>query len=431
MRRLLRPRAAITVVGMLVLSLTASACGLLGSGDAYTVNAEFSRAYNLFPGSPVRVLGVDVGKIADLHVEPGKDTVRVEMLIDEGVEIPADAGALVIPEALLGERYVQLEPAYTGGETLEDGGVIPLERTVVPYEFDEVLESLNQFVGGLEPPEVGRMFDNVAEVIDGQGATLGKVIDQAAVAIEVLAENDEEFVSLAGRLADLNETLATRDEAIGPILEDWNTVASTLADERTDIDGALRGLVRLTTELGSLLETHRTGLEEDFEVLTRVGRTAQRNLDNISLLILGSAELFRHAERVIDREHNWLPLQNHSQQLGPELARTVANRLIGLCERAGIPAEECEGFGIVEEIGGSLCLDPIVPCPAEDEPGGAKTVAQAVRDVFAANPEFREAVADQDDGSADRDGDGDPVNDIADGFEELLRGNDDVAEERP
>ncbi|MBW3619571.1 MAG: MCE family protein [Actinobacteria bacterium] len=421
MKRLLRPRLALTVVGLLVLSLTATACGVFGGdGGAYTVNAEFARTYNLFPGSPVRVLGVDVGKIADLHVEPGSDTVRVELLIDEGVEIPAGAGALIVPEALLGERYVQLEPAYTGGEAMQDGGTIPVERTVVPYEFDEVLDSLNDFVGGLDAPEVGRMFDNVATVLDGQGETIGQVIDQASVAIEVLAENDEELVSLAGRLADLNETLATRDEAIGPIIEDWNTVAGTLADDRTDIDGALRGLVRLTTQLGSLLETHREGLEEDIQVLTRVGRTAERNLDNISLLVLGSAELFRHAERVIDREHNWLPLQNHSQQIGPELARTVANRLIGLCERVGIPAEECEGFDIIEQVGGELCLDPVVPCPADGQ--GAKTVAEAVRDVFTAAPEFREAVAEQDDGAADQDGDGDPVDDIAEGFEELLRG---------
>jgi phospholipid/cholesterol/gamma-HCH transport system substrate-binding protein len=417
MRALTRPRLLLTVVGVLVLSLAASACAAL-SNDTFTVNAEFARTYNLFPGSPVRVLGVDVGRIADLHVEPGSEVVRVEIALDRGVEIPADASALIVPEALLGERYVQIEPPYTGGPQLEEGGTIPVERTVVPYEFDEVLENLNDFVGGLEPTEVGRMFDNVADVLEGQGETVGDVIDQAADAIQVLEENDDELVSLSGRLADLNETLGTRDQALGEILQDWNTVASTLTSDRTDLDGALRALVRLTTELGSLLETHREGLEEDIQVLTRVGRTASRNLDNISLLILGSAELFRHAERVIDREHNWLPLQNHSQQIGPEIARTVANRLRGLCARVGIPEEECERIPIEELVGENLCLEPIVPCPPDGE--GAKTIAAAVRDVFESEPAFREAVAERN----DEDGDGDAVDDITDSITRIFGGDD-------
>jgi phospholipid/cholesterol/gamma-HCH transport system substrate-binding protein len=392
MIRLRRPRTFAALASLLVLAVAGSACGVFGADSDYTVSAEFERTYNLFPGSPVRVLGVHVGKISDLHIEPGADVVTVDMLIDGDVDIPADAGALVVPESLLGERYVQFEPAYTGGETLEPGATIGVERTAVPFEFDEVLEGLNQFVGGLDAPEVGRLFDNLATVLDGQGGRIGEVIDQAHDAVKVLKDNDEELVSLAGRLADLNTTLGTRDQALGEIIDDWNTVTGTLASDRTDIDAALRGLVRLTDQLGSLLATHRTNLQADIDTLTRIGRSADRNIDNLSLLILGSAELFRHAERVIDREHNWLPLQNHGQEIGPEIAKTISARLAGLCERSGIPEEECDELGIEDIVGGELCFDPIAPCPDD---GSTKTIAQAVRDVFAASPEFRDAVAER------------------------------------
>jgi phospholipid/cholesterol/gamma-HCH transport system substrate-binding protein len=394
--RLLRPVAA-----FLALAVTASACGVFGGGD-YEVAAEFSRTFNLFPGSPVRVLGVDVGKIAELSVEPGSDVVRATLVIDGDVDIPADASAIVVPESLLGERYVQLDPPYTGGPTLAADETIPVERTSVPFEFDEVLEGLNQFVGGLEPPEVGRLFDNLATVLDGQGEKVGQVIDQARDAIGVLKDNDDELVSLASRLADLNETLATRDQELGAIIEDWNTVTATLASERTDLDAALRGLVRITDQLGSLLTDHRDHLQDDIDVLTRVGRTANRNLDNLSLMILGGAELFRHAERVIDRERNWLPLQNHGQSIAPELARTIGDRLVGLCLRVGMTEEECEQLPIDQLVGGELCLDPVVPCPDD---GSRKTVTEAVRDVLRASPELRDAIGgdgrEEDDGGVD------------------------------
>ena len=373
-----------------VLAVLATGCAVLGGNDTYEVEATFARTYNLFPGSPVRVLGIDVGKVKQVSIEPGEDAVTATLTVNGDVELPADVGALIVPEALLGERYVQLDPPYTGGETLEPGAVIPLDRTQVPYEFDEVLENLNQFVEGLEPSEVGRFMSNLAEVLDDQGEQLGQTIDNAGEAIAVLKDNDEELVALASRLADLNETLGTRDEALGEIIEDWNTVTGSLVGDRQHIDGALTGLVRLTNRLSDLLQTHGEDLTADIAALTRVGRTANRNLDNLSLAILGSAELFRHAERVIDREeHNWLPLVNHFNELGPELAETIANRLVGICLASGLTEEECEQIPLDDLLaGGELCLPGVIPCEDPDTP----TVADAIRSVVEDNPDLADAI---------------------------------------
>jgi phospholipid/cholesterol/gamma-HCH transport system substrate-binding protein len=352
---------------LVVLALLASGCGLLPGNGSYEVAVELTRSYNLFPGSPVRVLGVDVGRIVDLEIEPGRSTVRVVMRIDEDIELPEDASAIVVPESLLGERYVQL-PAYTDGPALEPGSVIPVERTSVPYEFDEVLESLNDFVGGLDGPEVGRFVDNLAEVLDGQGAQLGRTIDRAHEAIGVLKNNDDELVALASRLADLNATLGTRDQEIARIIQDFDTLARSLVDDAGDLDAALRGVVTLTGELDGLLAENADRLGADIEVLTRVGRTAQRNLDNLSLAVLGSAELFRHAERVVDRERNMLPLQNQTEELVPALTESIVFRLQGLCLGAGLDEEMCGSDLLMGLLGGELCAPPMITCREDSIP---------------------------------------------------------------
>lgn len=354
-----------TLVVLLALSVLASGCGLVGGGAPYEVTAQLTRSYNLFPGSPVRVLGVDVGRIVDIRVEPGQPTVDVVMRVDGDVDLPADATAIVVPESLLGERYVQL-PAFTDGPVLASGAVIPSERTSVPYEFDEVLEGLGDFVEGLDGTEVGRLVNNLAEVVDGQGEQLGRTIDRAHEAIGVLADNDDEMIALAGRLSDLNETLATRDEQLARIIQDFDTVARTIVDDADNLDGALRGLVDLTTEVDGLLAANADRLEQDVATLTRVGRTAQRNLDNVSLLVLGSAELFRHAERIIDRERNMLPLQDQLFALAPALTEGIVFRLQGICLAAGLPEDQC-AFELVEGLlGGVVCAPPFVPCPPDD-----------------------------------------------------------------
>jgi phospholipid/cholesterol/gamma-HCH transport system substrate-binding protein len=379
---------------LLTLALLAGGCGVLGANGSYTVTAELSRSYNLFPGSPVRVAGIDIGTIADVAVPEGADTVEVALRIDGDVDLPADASAVVIPESLIGERYVQL-PAHRDGPTLADGDVIPLERTQVPYEFDEVLESLNSFVGAIDEDEMGRFVGNLAGVLDGQGDQLGRTLDHAREAGGVLKDNDEELIALAGRLADLNATLATRDEQLGRIIEDFDTLAGSLVDDGEDIDAALTGLVRMTQQLGGLLETNRATLEEDIGTLTRVGRTAQRNLDYLSVGILHSAELFRHAERVIDRDRNMLPLQNQTDELPGHIADAVISRIEGICLQAGLDEAMCATELIEELLGGDICLPPLLPCGDGDDGQQTLPIEDALANLAQAEPELGEVVVEE------------------------------------
>jgi phospholipid/cholesterol/gamma-HCH transport system substrate-binding protein len=426
-------RHARVVAVLLALALVASGCSVLGGDGAYEVRAELTRSFNLFPGSPVKVLGVDVGKISDIEVPEGGEVVEVIMRISGDVDLPADSSATVVPASLLGERYVQLD-AYTDGPRMSDGTVIPVDRTQVPFEFDEVLTGLEEFVGGLEGPEVARFVTNLAETLDGQGAQLGRTIDSASEAIGVLRDNDAELIALASRLADLNETLSSRDQELAALLQDFDTLAASLVDDRGDIDSALTGLVRVTSELDGLLQGNREQLEDDIEVLTRVGRTVQRNLDNVSTAVLYSAELFRHAERVIDRERAYLPLQDQLLALGEPLTEGIIFRIQGLCIQAGLPLETCESEVIADVLGGVVCAAPIFPCRE-----GAVPIEEALVNLATEEPELGEVVIDQmtenaeareqereadTDAPAPSDGDGDGSSGgLTDGVTDLLGGD--------
>jgi phospholipid/cholesterol/gamma-HCH transport system substrate-binding protein len=381
-----------TLAALLVVALLASGCGVFGNGGTYEVRAELTRSFNLFPGSPVKVLGVNVGQIADIVVPDGAQNVEVIMRIDSDVDIPEDTTAIVLPASLLGERYVQLG-AYVDGPSLEDGALIPVERSQVPFEFDEVMSGLENFVGGLESDEVGRLVANLAETLDGQGAQLGRTIDSTTEAIGVLRNNDEELVALASRLADLNETLSSRDQELARLLQDFDLVAASLVGDRDDIDAALTGLVRVTAELDGLLTVNRARLEDDIEVLTRVGRTVERNLGNVSDAILYSAELFRHAERVIDRERAFLPLQNQTGELADALTESIIFRIQGICLGAGLDDGLCELDLLLDLLGGEVCIAPLFPCP---EGGDAIPLEEALFNLVTEGPEeLGEAVLDQ------------------------------------
>lgn len=370
-------------------ALALSACST-GDAGTYLVTAEVSRAYTLFPGSPVRVLGVEVGYIDDIRISEASNSVFIDLRVEEDVQLPADVAAIIIPETMLGERYVQLEPPYDSGPTMPDGGEIPRERTVVPREFDEVLSSLNQFVGGLDPDEVARLVTNLAEVLDANGAQFGETLDSAHGAINVLQDNDEDLIRLAQRLSELNQTIASRDTEIAQLLRDYNALISSLVDDKEDLDATLDGLVRLTRELNRLLVVNRANLERDIETLTRVTRTTNRNLDQISLAVLSQAELFRHAERAFDFENNRISLLDHAGSLASILAGSLEDRLVGLCINLGVPEATCEQIPLGELVPEELCLPGLITCPSD---GSVQSLGEIVDKVIEETPGFADAVA--------------------------------------
>ncbi len=52
---------------------------------------------------------------------------------------------------VVNDRYVQLNPAYSGGPRMQDDAVIPLSRTAVPISVDEIVDSLDQLARALGP----------------------------------------------------------------------------------------------------------------------------------------------------------------------------------------------------------------------------------------------------------------------------------------
>lgn len=359
-------------VAVLVLAVAASACTLL-RGPEHEVVAEFARAFNLFPGSDVRVLGLTVGRVVDVTAPEGSAVVRARLRIDDGIALPVGVRAHVVQGSLLGERFVELEPAHTGGPVLASGATIPVERTSVPAEFDEILESLNDVLAAVPPDELGRLVRNTAALVEGRGAQLGRTLDDVAVAVAALHEADADLVALITELADLNATLATRTGGMERLLDDYASLLALLADERATIDAALGEVAGTVLELRRITEEHAGRLDETVEGVTRVGRTLSRNLDAIHLTLEGQSELFRHAARVFDFEQNWLPLVNHSEDLGRMMQDRLTERLVGLCLRLG--HEDCaEEDWWDGELPASVCVPGILTCRDESEGDGQQEI---------------------------------------------------------
>lgn len=361
-------RISLLLVGFIALS----GCSFGGPGPR-TYKAEFSRAIQVFPAIKVRVLGVDVGVVTD--VRNVREGIQVTFRIDDPeVKLPADVGAAVVPMSLLGERYIQLVPAYSGGPTLASGSIIPASRTAVPSEPDELLRSLQDYLGGIDPANVTSLVENLATVVEGKGQDLNRLIEHGSGVISALSEKRDDLGQLIVELNKLTLALSSRQAAIARLITNYGAVTGTLTENRKALEGTITGLNDAATELASLLVAHRNPLRKDIEALTTAGRTLDRNAMSLSLTTKWATRLFRAASRAVDFDHNWLRLSNQGQELGALILLRLQQRLQDLCKQAGAP--KCQGPEFwAKRVPGLFCFQEVCPMSMNQDAGAQLAAA--------------------------------------------------------
>jgi virulence factor Mce-like protein len=379
------------LIGLLVgLALIVSGWSVAGGQTrrAETITVEFSRAVQIFPGNSVRVLGVRVGRVTDVQVTA--DVAEVEIRIDDpDIELPADVKATLVPESLLGERYVQLFPAYEGGPTFT-GDRIPLADTSVPAEQDELLRGLQDYFGAIDPDSVSEFVTNAASILEGNGEDLNRLIEEGSSVLSTLARKKDNLAGLITELNQLTLTLSTRQESIARLIGTYNVVVGTLTDNRAALEGTVQGLNAAMTELASLLTEHRNPLAADVKSLTRTFTTLARNAESFARTGKWANKLFEAASRAVDYERNWLRLGNQGGPLASMILFRLQDRLKGVCLRLGVA--ECSTMRFwAQELPGLFCVVPGT-CPNNDR----RTPGRQLDDALEELPdEVAEGIADE------------------------------------
>ncbi len=258
------------------LLVTTAAWWLFFGADTRRVVAYFDSAVGVYEGGEVRVLGVNVGTIESVSPEPRR--VRVEMSVRRDVEIPADAGAVVISPSVVSGRFVQLAPVYRGGPTMEGGAVIPNERTVTPVEIDQIYSSLNKLTTALGPKgansqgALSRLLDVGAANLKGNGALLSETLRNLGQAGTTLSGSSEDLFATVDKLQKLTSTLARNDEQVRRFNEQMRQVNELLAAQRDDLGLALSELAIALGKVESFVRNNREKLSSNVKQLNSLAK---------------------------------------------------------------------------------------------------------------------------------------------------------------
>jgi phospholipid/cholesterol/gamma-HCH transport system substrate-binding protein len=251
MRRPKRSNAFIGLVAVIVLALV----GYFGFTKdipfthGYMLKAQFQSANSIRPNSPVRIAGVDVGKVK--RVEPLQGTnaaVLVMELNDSALPIHQDATAKIRPRIFLeGNFFVDLKPGTPQSPRLRSGDTLKISQTATPVQLDQVLTSLQSD----SREDLKQVLSGVSTALDGSASSLNRSYDDlpsaerstAQVFQALLGTEPGRDVSRLIRGTSLTAQQLDRNESqLQGLITNLNTTMAAFAGESENLSASVREL---------------------------------------------------------------------------------------------------------------------------------------------------------------------------------------------
>ncbi len=273
-RRATRIATAISLLSILAVAISVVATPWWHRAARNTFVAYFANTNGLYTGDEVRILGVSVGTIE--KIEPQPNAARVTFTVDRKYPVPADVKAAILSPSLVTARAVQLIPAYSGGAKLADGATIPIERTAVPVEWDDLRRQLEKLTGSLQPSQpggpsaLGEFINTAAANLRGQGDTARETVIKLSQASSALGDHAGDIFDTVRNLQLLVSALSSSSDLLASFNTNLADISGVLSNTPNEVADATRGLDGAVGDLRTFLAENREGLGTTFDHLNAI-----------------------------------------------------------------------------------------------------------------------------------------------------------------
>jgi len=226
--------------------------------SGYVVYAEFADAAGLQKDNEVRIAGLKVGKVKSIALKT--DRVIVEMSVEKDIQIPKNATAEISLGTILGTKFVAVD-ATRDGKALEDGDVIPLRRTAIPFEIYQITGRTVGLLSQLDARKLNSGFRALADLSEDPGSNLSATLKGGADVADAAASQAETIGSLIEKGEVLVSELDSSSPQILSIISNSNAIMDVLARRRAVLQSLIRNTDLLAGAVGGLVKDNRNEID--------------------------------------------------------------------------------------------------------------------------------------------------------------------------
>lgn len=290
--RSLTTRRALVNIALVVVLVALAAWKLLPGTATYT--AEFANASGIGRGDEVRVAGIEVGSVSGVSLERG--VVHVVFVVDDDVNLTRSAKAEVKLATILGQHYLNLVPGK--GSPLASGGTIALEQTKSAYTLDKFQVDANDAAQNLDENALAGAVDTLTQNLDGDPEANRAALEGIAQISETVASRDEELRRLIGSTRTVTDVVHDQQGNLMRLLEDSDKVAAMINERRETIKLMLRSTRSMVHEVTLLVRDNQKQLRPTLIQLKTLMGTLVKNkeyLDQTLNAVTAQSRYFANA----------------------------------------------------------------------------------------------------------------------------------------
>ncbi len=302
MRGFVAPLVKMTVFAVVTVTLTALlgltiANTTVGPTTGYT--ARFTDATGLNAGDDVRMSGVRIGQVGDIAVVDNRFA-DVRFDIEAARRLPSSVTATIKYRNLIGQRYVSLDigAGADPNAVLRPGDVIPPARTRPALNLTELFNGFQPLFQALDPAEVNKLAAELIQVLQGEGGTIDSVLAHTASLTSAIAGRDEVIGQVIDNLNTVLDTVNERTTEVSGLIDQLQRLATGLAAQRDPIGDAIGALGELTETTAGLLTSVRPPLKEDIVALGALAGNLADHGDTVDTFLAGLPNKVQTINRV-------------------------------------------------------------------------------------------------------------------------------------
>lgn len=253
-----------TIAMLLVAAMLVVVFGEFRFASENSYHATFSQASRLKAGQDVRIAGVPVGTVNDVKLN-ADNTVDVAFDVNKRYQLYTSSQAKVRYENLVGDRYLEITSGPGELRKLPPGGTISQQNTQPALDLDALLGGLRPVMKGLDGNKVNEISNAIIELLQGQGGALANMLTSTSAFTQNLAARDQ---LIGDVITNLNTVLGTVDEKgaqFDASVDELQKLISGLAEGRDPIAGAIAPLASAENDLTDMLDKSRRPLQAVIE----------------------------------------------------------------------------------------------------------------------------------------------------------------------
>lgn len=278
--------AVVTALATTVLALTiANAQGTTRSN----YSAVFTDASGLLSGDDVRIAGVVVGSVDKVEIAD-RTMAKVDFSVDSTQVLPSTVTAAILYKNLIGQRFLSLAQGSTRVQNaalqtgqgapapaaaaasgrLAEGATIPVDRTTPPLNLTTLFNGFQPLFTALDPQQVNTLSMEIVQVLQGQGGTVANLLASTSSLTNTIADRDQVIGQVIDNLNSVLATVNSRDDQLSDLITSLQQLVSGLAQDRQPIGQAIASVGDLTQVTASFVDDARAPLKQDIAALGKL-----------------------------------------------------------------------------------------------------------------------------------------------------------------